>query len=49
MTAKLKKGGEPRSNGDGERVPFWRAKRLEELSPEEWESLCDRRGLPSAR
>jgi uncharacterized cysteine cluster protein YcgN (CxxCxxCC family) len=24
--------------------PFWRAKRLEELTSEEWESLCDRCG-----
>lgn len=29
----------PGERGAGE--PFWRARRLEELSPAEWESLCD--------
>ncbi|HMA49046.1 MAG TPA: YcgN family cysteine cluster protein, partial [Magnetospirillaceae bacterium] len=28
-------------SSDGTTEPFWRRKQLEEMTPEEWESLCD--------
>ena len=31
----------PLAAAEGEEAPFWRRKTLEELSPAEWESLCD--------
>ena len=28
-------------SSDGTTEPFWRRKQLEEMTPQEWESLCD--------
>lgn len=36
---------DPPSPRAGEDQPFWRTKRLEEMTPAEWESLCDGCGL----
>ena len=33
-----------KSDRDGETPPFWRSTRLEDMTPAEWESLCDRCG-----
>jgi len=33
-----------RQLNDGDEQPFWRTKTLEQMTPEEWESLCDRCG-----
>ncbi len=29
------------ANGGGDDPPFWRVKRMSEMTPKEWESLCD--------
>ena len=31
----------PNMNGGGDDPPFWRVKRMSEMTPKEWESLCD--------